>query len=240
MAASEFDRCHAKDFCPLRDACKKWSTEGEGIVTSSQMVKGDMAWSRDRSGNYVFVVRSGLFASFVPYEDGCEHLFALFPRGIVSGVADLWVDIAAAEAYGLKCLISGVLCRVQADYAKAAFESRADALNVVTALLTNNSSCSLELTRILSEKETVGRLIRFFLLLREVIPGSKGRRVFHFTQNELAVVLAESRASIARAFNQLQALEAIKCGYGKVEVFYDKLPALAESAKVHSPFFYAE
>lgn len=241
MGNCEYDRCHARDFCPLREECCGWSNASAGTgVSSVQMAKGDMVWSIDHASRFVYVVRSGLFVTFVPFADGCEHFFALFPRGIVSGIADLWVNEAAAQAYGLRCLVPGVLCRIPADLARTAFEARHDALAVVASLLTNNSSGSLELTRILSEREAPNRLTRLFLTLRDMLPGRRDRRVFRFTQDELALIVSEHRSSISRALEYLEEVGAIERGYGKVTVWFDQLPVATESAQVRSPFFYAD
>lgn len=238
----EVEHCSTRKMCPVGNVCgiKQPGERTPLLPNILPAEKGDILWLSQRYERRVYIVRDGIFVCFAYCNEECDMPFALFGRGIGTGLAELYLPQRLSEPYYLRALFPGHICSLPAKPLKRRLEALPNhsGLKIMCYNFMSQFTSVLTQSRIISYKSLYDRVLLLFMSLKDLVErtGQDATR-FGITHEEISKLVASERVSVTRVLHKMQDESLIELGYKTVTINFDAIQRAEPHGHPHTSFF---
>lgn len=237
----EAQSCPERERCPMAFLCGSRLKGGKyALPTFVDVGYGEMVWTDLTLRPRLLVVRSGLLLSKVYANHGEEVPYAVYGKGFLAGLTEIYGPFTASNFYFLSGLTPARLCSFDSNLVETQVSSLSGrrGQELAARALLNQTTANYGQMLTLAHRCARDRVASVLLRLDGLMKREEGYDgTIPVTHGDIASIAALDRSTVTRELKALAEAELVAPGYRSIEV-RDALPrAFGELIEASLPFY---
>lgn len=225
------ETCPAASICSFKTICAVCADAATDPIQPQmhQVEKGDILVVNPDTDVVAYVFQSGFYGIYGEAEPGIEVPFAIYGKGVVAGVVELYAPRRVSNTYDVRVLIPGTVCSLPAGELRKKLKilPYEYAQRIICCALMNQFSSVFALMRIRGRTYIYDQILSLFSYFKDLSSNGQDEPLtFEITQEEIAGIINANRMAVSRVLKKLQEDGLIEYSYKSITLLHEDLPGV--------------